>query len=103
MTLPSPERRSSPRIYINGEMTYRTGDSAEIHQGEIENMSAGGVLIWIRQDLTTPCQLAIRVEADDLAESALELRATLLHKLSDRKDDLYGYGCSVESITDLPD
>ena len=103
MTLPSPERRSSPRIYINGEMTYRSGDSAQIHRGEIENMSAGGVLIWIRQELPTESRLTIRVEADDHAESALELKATLLHKLSDRKDDLYGYGCSIESITELQD
>lgn len=103
MTLPSPERRSSPRIYINGAMTYRTEGSAEIHQGEIENMSAGGVLIWIGQELPTDIQVLIRVEPDDLAESALELKATLLHKLSDRKDDLFGYGCSVDSITDLPD
>jgi len=103
MTLPSPERRSSPRIYINGAMTYRIDDSAEIHQGEIENMSAGGMLVWIRQELTTETRLVIRVESEELAESSLELQATLLHELSDRKDGLYGYGCSIESITDLRD
>jgi hypothetical protein len=103
MTLPSPERRSSPRIDINGEMTYRTDDSAEIRQGEIENMSTGGALIWIGQELPTADQLAIRVAADDHADTALELKATLLHKLSDRKNDLYGYGCRVESVTGLPD
>jgi hypothetical protein len=103
MSLPSPERRSSPRILIDGAMTYRIGDSAEIHRGEIENMSAGGVLVWIGQELPAESRLVIRVEPDDLAESALELEATLLHKLSDRKDDRYGYGCRLESTTDLQD
>ena len=103
MTLPSPERRSSPRIHINGEMTYRTEDSTEIHAGELENMSAGGVLIWIHRELPVASQLVIRVEPDDPDESPLELKATLLHKLPDRKDALYGYGCSIEPITDAPD
>lgn len=103
MTLPSPERRSSPRIYINGAMTYRTRDSAAMHQGEIENMSAGGVLIWIRQELPAESRLVIRVEPENPDESALELQATLLHELSGHRDDLYGYGCSIESISELRD
>ena len=96
MALPSPERRANPRIEINGEMTYRTGDAGETRRGEIENMSAGGALIWIAEDLPVGSELLIGVEEIDGDEGALEFRAVLLHQLTDRKDDLYGYGCSID-------
>jgi hypothetical protein len=96
MALPSPERRTNPRIDINGEMTYRTGGSGETRRGEIENMSAGGALIWIADELPVDSELLIRVVELDGDATTLEFRATLLHRLPERKDRLYGYGCSIE-------
>ena len=97
MALPSAERRANPRIDINGEMTYRAGDAGETRRGEIENMSAGGALIWIAENLPVGSELLISVEEIDGDAGALEFRAILLHQLKDRKDDLYGYGCSIEA------
>ena len=96
MALPTPERRANPRIDIHGEMNYRIGDSGETRQGEIENISANGVFIWITEDLQTDSRLLIRIDPIDEAEEAMELRATLLYRLPDRKDSLHGYGCSLE-------
>ena len=79
MALPSADRRANPRIDINGEMTYRSGGSGETRQGEIENMSAGGALIWIAEELPVGSELLISVEEIDGDRCTLEFRAVLLH------------------------
>jgi c-di-GMP-binding flagellar brake protein YcgR len=96
MGLPSPERRANPRIDINGEMTYRSGDSGESRRGEIENMSAGGALIWITEDLPIDSEILISVEEIAGDDEFLDFRAALLHRLPERKGKLYGYGCRIE-------
>ncbi len=96
MTNESAERRSSPRIDINGEMTYRTDHSDELYQGKLENLSMQGARIWIDHELPTPCQLLLRVETEVQEETSMEFKATLIHMLPDRRKALYGYGCVIE-------
>ena len=92
----SSERRLNPRMEINGNMTYHTGDSDEIRQGELENLSLHGARIWIDQELPADSQLHIRVVANDVEEQSMEFKATLLHKLPQRKMSMHGYGCIIE-------
>ena len=58
-------------------------------------MSAAGALIWIADDLPVDSQLLISIDEIDGDGVSLEFRVTLLHKLPERKDELYGYGCSI--------
>jgi hypothetical protein len=102
MTIISSDRRLKPRIEINGSMTYHTENSAETHQGKLEDMSNRGARIWIGQELPATSQLICRIEADDRKEGAMEFRATLLHALPEKRNALYGYGCTIEE-TELPD
>jgi hypothetical protein len=102
MTNESAERRVKQRIEINGVLTYHTGDSSDTHPGELENLSDRGARIWIKQKLSAASQLHCRVESDNEEERALEFRATLIHVIPERRNSLYGYGCSIEE-TELPD
>jgi hypothetical protein len=102
MTNISPDRRLKPRIEINGSITYHTGDSSEIRQGKLENMSNRGARIWIEQELPAASQLHCRIEADDKKERAMEFRATLLHVLPEKRNSMHGYGCTIEE-TELLD
>lgn len=96
MNSTSTERRSNPRIEINGSMTYRTDDSEDFYQGKLENMSMQGARIWIDHELPAASQLIVRVETEEQEAAAMEFKATVLHILPDRRKSLYGYGCSIE-------
>ncbi len=90
------ERRTSPRIDINGKITYRTDDSSEFRPGEIENLSIGGALIWIAQELTVDSWLQLRVEPEGEDETVFQFEAIVLCKLRKQRDSLHGYACRVE-------
>ena len=96
MALTSPERRGSPRVYVDGSMQYRSIDSPDFLPGRIENISTDGALVWIGEDLALDNELVIRVEPDGPDESWADLVATLLYKLPEEENSLYGYGCSIE-------
>ena len=96
MTLTSPERRSSPRIRIDGPMQYRQVESQDFQPGEIENISTNGALIWIPEDQPIDSELIVRIEPDGPENTWADLVATLLYKLPVRKDSMQGYGCSIE-------
>jgi len=96
MALTLPDRRNNPRVYIDGPMQYRQVESHDFQPGQIENISAGGALVWIGEDLPIDSELVIRVEPDGPDESWEDLVATLLYKLPEEENSLYGYGCSIE-------
>ncbi len=90
-----PERRSNPRVYIDGPMHYRQVESQDFLPGQIENISAGGTLIWIDEDLPLDSELIVRVEPGGSDETWADLVATLLYKLPEEQGSLHGYGCSI--------
>ena len=102
MSTKYPERRSNPRIDIDGDMSYKMPGSDEICDGFLENLSLGGARIWIGQELPTQSQLIIRVKAGSPDEGDQVFRATLLHTLPRQKKSLYGFGCKFEAVTDWP-
>lgn len=101
MTNEPAERRANPRIEINGSMTYRTGNSDNVYQGQLENLSMQGARIWIEQELPTASQLHVRVETEEQEEAAMEFKATLMYPLPGRGKALFGYGCSIEDSAQL--
>ena len=91
------ERRASPRIEINGELTYCKAGSGRLHRGMLENMSLGGARIWLGEELPTSSRVNIRVDSE-IDEGSLEFVATLLHRLPQRRRSLYGYGCTIDPV-----
>ena len=96
MAMTVPERRGSPRVYIDGPMSYRPVGSHDFQPGQIENISADGALVWIGEYLPLDSEIIIRVEPDGPEESWADLVATLLYDLPEEENSLYGYGCSIE-------
>lgn len=90
------ERRASPRIEINGAITYRIGDDAERLTGEIENMSAAGVRIWIERKLPLGTLLHITIASDQGDDAEIEIEVRLLRQLPELRGSLIGYGCQIE-------
>ena len=90
------ERRTSPRIEINGAMTYRIGDDAERLTGEIENMSAAGVRIWIERKLPLGTLLHIRIASDQSDDAEIDIEVRLLRQMPELRGSLIGYGCQIE-------
>ena len=97
MAMAAPERRVAPRIAINGAISYRTADSDEFLRGEIENISTGGARIWIGEEVAEASRLLLRMEPEGEDETVLQFEAIVLHKLSETRDSLYGYGCRIET------
>ncbi len=95
MALTLPERRSNPRVYIDGPMHYRQVESQDFLPGQIENISAGGTLLWIGEDLPLDSELIVRVEPGGPDQTWTDLIATLLYKLPEEQGSLQGYGCSI--------
>ena len=95
MTQSFDEKRANPRIQINGELSYLTSDSEHSHGGILEDISLGGARIWIDKQLPQSSQLLFRVESEG-EDLPLEFVATLLRILPERKQALYGYGCTIE-------
>lgn len=95
MALASPERRVNPRVYVDGPMRYRQVESHDFLAGRIENISADGALVWIGEELPPDSELVVRVELDGPDEDSADLVATLLYKLPEQENSLYGYGCSI--------
>jgi len=96
------DRRFKSRIKIEGRMTYQLEDSNHTYEGELEDLSDMGALIWIKQDLPPASQLFCRVEGDDEEQGGIEFTATLLHTHPQQRESLYGYGCTIEEVK-LPD
>ena len=96
MALTSPERRSNPRVYVDGPMQYRQVESHDFLPGRIENISANGALVWISEEMPLETELVVRVEPDSPDEEWADLVATLLYKLPEEENALHGYGCSIE-------
>lgn len=96
MALSSPDRRSTPRVHIDGPMHYRQVESDDQMPGRIENISASGALVWIGEALPLDSELIVRIEPDGPDESWADLIVTLLYKLPDEDDSLHGYGCSID-------
>ena len=90
-----PERRSNPRVYIDGPMHYRQVESQDFLPGQIENISVGGTLLWIGEDLPLDSELIVRFEPGGSDETWADLVATLLYKLPEKQGSLHGYGCSL--------
>ena len=98
MTMASPERRASPRIDIDGDMTYRVADTDEGKSGRIENISTGGALIWISEELPVDTQLLIRIDPSEPEDEPMIFRATLLHQISEQYESMFAYGCSIQVV-----
>ncbi len=96
------DRRLKSRIKIEGRMTYHLEDSNHTHEGELEDLSYRGALIWIKQDLPLASQLFCRVEADAEEQGGIEFTATLLHTHPQQRESFYGFGCTIEEVK-LPD
>ncbi len=96
MALTIPERRGTPRVYVDGPMQYRQVESHEFLPGQIENISATGALVWISEELPLDSELVVRIEPDGPEDAWADFVATLLYKLPDEENSLHGYGCSVE-------
>ncbi|MCP4767272.1 MAG: PilZ domain-containing protein [Gammaproteobacteria bacterium] len=91
-----PERRGYPRVHIDGPMQYRQVESHDFLPGQIENISASGALVWISEALPLDSEIVVRLEPDGPDETWADLVATLVNKLPEEENSLYGYGCSIE-------
>jgi len=93
MAMPLIERRAHPRVDINGEIAYRTSEASEFRSGTIENLSIGGALIWIDEELPADSRLQLRTVPGNDEETVFQFEAIVLHKMPAQKDSLHGYCC----------
>ncbi len=102
MAVENVERRSHPRIEIDGHMSYKIPGSDKVREGQLENLSADGARIWIGEELPTASEVLIQVPSDSQDEAGMTFRATLLYVLPRQDVTGYGYGCSIEAAADWP-
>jgi len=76
------------------------GTSQDLQLGDVllENMGSNGVLIWTNRELLVGETLAVVVDSfDDENAESLQLDLKVERTLDEKKDENYGYGCSIIS------
>ena len=93
------EKRQFTRTKINVTTQYQVTGAGELHEGFISNISAGGILLWSKQELQIGTMLYLFIRVDDLADTELEVTATIVRIItSNEQEDHFGYGCRFESL-----
>ena len=93
------EKRQFIRTKISASTQYRIADIGELREGFISNISAGGILLWSKQELQIGTTLYLFIQVDELADTELEVTATIVRSITPSvQEDRFGYGCRFEAL-----
>lgn len=96
------EKRRFARTEINAAVQYWIADGRTLRDGWLGNISAGGVLLWTEDQLSVGTTLNLRISADELGDTEMEMTATIVRLDSHRRNGWFGYGCQFDAIYSGP-
>ena len=98
----SVEKRRFARTEINAAVQYRIADDQAMHDGWLGNMSAGGILLWTKDELPVGTTLYLRLSADELGDAEMEVTAIIVRLNPALQNGCFGYGCQFDAIYSGP-
>ena len=96
------EKRRFARTEINAAVQYWIADGRTLRDGWLGNISAGGVLLWTEDQLSVGTTLNLRISADELGDTEMEMTATIVRRDSRRRDGWFAYGCRFDALYSGP-
>lgn len=96
------EKRRFARTEVNAAVQYRIADGEIARDGWLGNISAGGVLLWTKEELPVGTTLYLRISAEALGDAEMEVTATIVRLVPTRQDGQLGYGCRFDAIYSGP-
>lgn len=96
------EKRRFARTEINTAVQYWIADDRTPRGGWLGNISAGGILLWTEDRLSVGTTLYLRISADELGDTEMEVTATIVRLDSRRRDGQFGYGCQFDALYSGP-
>ena len=96
------EKRRFARTEINAAVQYRIAEGGTARDGRLGNISAGGVLLWAEDELPVGTTLYLRISAEELGDTEMEVTATIVRLDPARRNGQFGYGCQFDAICSGP-
>ncbi|KAB2934495.1 MAG: PilZ domain-containing protein [Candidatus Contendobacter sp.] len=96
------EKRRFARTEVNAAVQYRIADGETARDGWLGNISAGGVLLWTEDELPVGTTLYLRISAEELGDTEMEVTATIVRLDPARQSGWFGYGCRFDAIYSGP-
>ena len=96
------EKRRFARTEINAAVQYRVADDEAVREGWLGNISAGGILLWTEDRLSVGTTLYLRISADELGDTEMEVTAIIVRLDSRRRDGWFAYGCRFDALYSGP-
>ncbi|MFO1350065.1 MAG: PilZ domain-containing protein [Gammaproteobacteria bacterium] len=94
------DRRISSRLPINSKIHYHIKGIMADAEGELDNLSETGAMIWADQKLSIGTELQMVIESSDPAEPAIVITANIVRIHPLHKDYQFGYGCAIARAED---
>jgi PilZ domain len=96
------EKRRFARTEVNAAVQYRIAGGEIPRDGWLGNISAGGILLWTGDELPVGTTLYLRISADELGDTEVEVTATIVRLDPTRQDGRFGYGCRFDALYSGP-
>jgi hypothetical protein len=96
------EKRRFARTEIDAAVQYQIADGGTPRDGWLGNISPGGVLLWTEDQLPVGTTLYLRISADELGDTEMEMTTTVVRLDSRRRDGWFGYGCRFDALYSGP-
>ena len=96
------EKRRFARTEISAAVQYRVADDETVRDGWLGNISAGGILLWTEDELPVGTTLYLRLSAEELGDTTMEVTAIIVRLDARRQNGRFGYGCRFDAIYSIP-
>jgi len=90
------DSRRAPREEVSTIVSLRIGDDDDVLEGELENVSMIGFLVWTDVTVDEGTRIVVILEADSPGEVPIELSGQVVRATErEHAHRPYGYGCEI--------
>ena len=95
------EKRDFHRMAIDSTAQFQVNGSGEMNEAVVKDLSSGGILLWIRQQVEPGSQLSILLHPGKDITPPLHAKAEVIRcDPVDEESDTFAAACSMLEILD---
>lgn len=95
------EKRDFQRMAIDSTAQFQVNGSGEMNEAVVKDLSSGGILLWIRQQVEPGSQLSILLQPGKDITPPLHAKAEVIRcDPVDEESDTFAAACSMLEILD---
>lgn len=97
------EKRVFTRLNIDADVRYRVLGEEKDNEAFLDNISAGGILLWSVRQLAIGTEIHLSIGLDQMERPPIQIIATVVSVRPPRKDGQFGYGCRIDMTKNAKD